>query len=79
MEDFNYKPCCDKRCLLVNCETRNKGGCYCVCALVDAESTLTKLLDGTFSSIAIPLSGEERQKFELQLKSVTEKIEKYKE
>lgn len=41
---MKYKPCCGRRCLLGNCETRESGGCYCVCQLVDHINTLEQLI-----------------------------------
>jgi hypothetical protein len=44
---MKYKPCCGTRCLLGNCDTREAGGCYCVCRLVDAKHSCEKVLDGS--------------------------------
>ena len=41
-----YKPCCQKRCLLANCETRDAGGCSCVCDLVDVIHNLEMVIEG---------------------------------
>lgn len=44
---MKYKSCCTSRCLLGTCETRDNGGCYCVCRLKDHEKTQLSLIEGS--------------------------------
>lgn len=44
---MKYKSCCNRRCLLANCVTRESGGCYCVCSIMDHILTLEDLINGT--------------------------------
>ena len=41
-----YKPCCNNRCLLFFCETREAGGCYCTCRTKDYISHLQSIIEG---------------------------------
>lgn len=83
-----YTPCCNTVCLLGNCETRENGGCYCVCRLKDAESSCISLLEGKSyrknggiiyepRRIPIPLVGEEKNQVEDNLKTIRERIKSY--
>ncbi len=36
-----YKPCCELACLVAGCKTRESGGCYCLCKLIDKKNDLT--------------------------------------
>lgn len=84
---IKYKPCCAKRCLLGNCETRDSGGCYCVCSLKDLESSLISQLSGNSfrkgdAIIYIPghlteVSEEEKNKIQQELQLVRDKLRKY--
>ncbi len=84
-----YKPCCGRTCLLGGCDTRDAGGCYCVCRLIDGINMHKKLLAGkaVYSDGAIAwgpaiekkiLSEEERTNFTEVLKSLEKHLEKYK-
>lgn len=44
---MKYKPCCGYVCLNAICETRDAGGCYCVCRKVDAINRLKDTIEGT--------------------------------
>lgn len=62
---LKYKPCCDRRCLLANCKTRDNGACSCVCRLMDSINTCNSILEGSsfkMGSIYIP-PGEYRDIF----------------
>ena len=41
-----YKACCNTTCLVSRCETREAGGCYCVCRLVDQIHNLEQVIEG---------------------------------
>lgn len=41
---LKYKPCCGRRCLNFTCETRENGGCYCLCRLIDYIHTLEDII-----------------------------------
>lgn len=43
---MKYAPCCNSICLLSHCETRESGGCYCVCLINDHINSLQKLING---------------------------------
>lgn len=43
---MKWKPCCDKRCCVGNCEIREAGGCYCVCRLYDRLNHLNNVQNG---------------------------------
>ncbi len=83
-----YKPCCSNRCLLGNCETRDDGGCYCLCRLKDSEHNLMNVLEGRTclknglfiyspNIIPKPIEGEEKEKIEKRLQDVRDKIKEY--
>lgn len=85
---IKYKPCCDKRCGVSGCKTKEDGGCYCLCRLKDAKSTMLSLLDGTSyrwnggiiyepGRIKIPLDGLEKQNARKELEKIIEKIKTY--
>ncbi len=87
-EYMKYKNCCDRSCLLSHCETRNNGGCYCVCRLKDAENTCISLLEGKSyrSGVGIiyepgrhkPLTeGEEKEKTLQQLANIRMRLKEY--
>jgi hypothetical protein len=40
-----YKPCCESTCLLGKCDTREAGGCYCICRLVDRINGLKRCIN----------------------------------
>jgi hypothetical protein len=44
---MKYKPCCDRRCLVHDCEEKESGGCYCVCRLMIAKNQCEMFLEGT--------------------------------
>ena len=44
---MKYKPCCNRRCLLAHCVTREQGGCSCVCHLMDNIHTFEDLINGS--------------------------------
>ncbi len=83
-----YKPCCSTVCLVLGCETRSAGGCYCVCRLKDHESTCLRLLDGTEfrkngariydpGRTPIPLEGDEKEDLEKELAEVRRRLKEY--
>ena len=82
-----YKPCCDLKCLNGRCETRENGGCYCLCRMIDRESSLLLALEGALSrkegySIYVPgryieVSQDEKNKLTKELYQLREKIKKY--
>jgi hypothetical protein len=82
-----YKPCCGRRCPLGNCETREEGGCYCLCRLKDAESSYLSLLAGSsyrysgaqiyVSGKTFPLSDDEKKEYHSGLEQIREKIKDY--
>lgn len=84
---MKYKPCCDSVCLLSYCETREAGGCYCVCRIKDSESSLISELKGeTFRQRearvyvpgrGIPLEGDVEEKVLEELQKVREKLKEY--
>lgn len=85
---MKYKPCCDLRCLLSKCETRDCGGCYCVCRLKDFEKSCLSLLEGrSYRSSGciiyepgrtpIPLEGEEKEKVLADLEHIRNKLKTY--
>ncbi len=85
---MKYKPCCSSRCLLGTCETRDNGGCYCVCRWKDAESTCISLLEGRSfrhgggiiyepNRIPVPLKGDEKDQISQQLEAIRERLKKY--
>ncbi len=43
---MKYKPCCDIRCLLNDCKTKQQGACYCLCELFDHISTVQDAING---------------------------------
>lgn len=43
---MEYKPCCDRRCLVHGCKIREKGGCICLCSLFDHMSSLESMEKG---------------------------------
>lgn len=45
---MKYKPCCGRTCLSAVCETRDSGGCYCICRKIDEINCLKATLEGTF-------------------------------
>ena len=58
---MKYKPCCDRRCLKGNCQTRDHGGCYCVCRIIDAIGGLELAVEGRMvagGSVYIPDTAE---------------------
>ncbi len=86
--EFKYKPCCGRRCLLGSCETRESGGCYCLCRLKDHENTLNDLLSGKVfqkdvgiiyipNKTQIPLTGEEREEIIKKLEKLKIKLKEY--
>lgn len=84
---MKYKSCCGRRCLLGSCETRDVGGCYCVCCLKDLESSLTNIISGStyrqgngiiyIPGREIPLKGKEKEETLKELDEVREKLKKY--
>jgi len=58
---MKYKPCCGSRCLLGYCETRENGGCYCVCRLIDHIHTLEGLINGDIVSPFIWFGDKKKQ------------------
>lgn len=46
IRQLKYKSCCNIKCALAHCETREQGGCYCVCRLKDQENQLQSLIAG---------------------------------
>lgn len=44
---MKYKPCCNLYCLMLNCETRENGGCACVCKIKIQENLLNGHINGT--------------------------------
>lgn len=71
LEYVKYKPCCDKRCMLFDCETREDGGCYCLCRLKDFEETLASLIEEG------RIEGKDGIAHAVRLKRVQEEIKKY--
>jgi hypothetical protein len=62
---MKYKPCCGRRCLLANCQTRDNGGCYCVCRIKDNIEILESTIRGEMlemGSLFIP-SVEKREEY----------------
>lgn len=43
---MKYKPCCEIRCLVHGCKTREQGACYCICKLHDSISHLESIIEG---------------------------------
>ncbi len=86
---MKYKPCCDNRCMVAGCTTRENGGCYCVCRLKDFERSLLSELSGNtirFGAGMIsrpgkfePLKGEEKENIDKQLEVIRQRLKKYEE
>lgn len=85
---MKYKPCCDTRCLVGGCKTREDGGCYCVCRLKDAESSRLSLLEGRSYRFGggiiyepgrtpVPLEGKEEQETLNELMNIRKKLKEY--
>ncbi len=82
-----YKPCCENRCLVHGCETKEYGGCYCLCRLKDAENHCIGLLEGTHfrqgggiiyvPGRMIPLEGPEKISVENELIMIRSKIKAF--
>ena len=78
-KSMKYKPCCGSTCLLAHCETRDHGGCYCICRLIDHIESLKDTIASILieeGSIYIP--NPEKRAFFLYSMSSTQK-EKHKE
>ena len=85
--NIKYKKCCDKICALRLCETRESGGCYCLCRLKDLEQDLMDELEGSSYRccefiVRDPrregtLSESEKEKRLKALESVRERIKCY--
>jgi hypothetical protein len=43
---MKYKPCCVRRCGVGGCKTREQGGCYCICRLIDAIHMTKNIIEG---------------------------------
>lgn len=41
-----YKPCCDGRCGVYGCESKDQGACYCCCRLLDNIAAMQDIIDG---------------------------------
>ncbi len=41
-----YKPCCERRCLVHGCKTREQGACYCICKMWDSVHHLESIIEG---------------------------------
>ena len=87
-KENKYNGCCDKVCALGYCETRELGGCYCLCRLKDKEVMLLSLLDGSSyrvedavvyrpGIIPTPVGGFERINVLKELERVRERIKTY--
>lgn len=85
---MKYKPCCNRRCLLGHCETREAGGCHCVCYLKDAEHTIESLIDGRTYKVGDgiifdprrprkPLEGERKDEALKQLEEIKSRLKEY--
>lgn len=84
---IKYKPCCSRRCMLGSCATREAGGCYHTCGLVDAEKTCLSLMEGTsyrqkggiiyIPGRLVPLEGDEKAEIENQLANIRERLKEY--
>ncbi len=83
-----YKACCGKRCMVFGCETKEHGGCYCLCRLKDSENQCIMLLEGKSfrhsggiiyqpSRIPIPLEGNEKEEEEKTLTMIRNRIKEY--
>ena len=44
---MKYKPCCGKRCMVLGCETKEQGACYCICRMHDQISHLESIIEGS--------------------------------
>lgn len=71
-DEMKYKPCCGMRCMLGNCETRDSGGCYCTCRLVDYIHHLERDL---LNHSPILYFGKEKEAREKYLKQVPKLLE----
>lgn len=85
---MKYKTCCARRCMVHGCDTKDNGGCYCLCRLKDREHTLLSLLDGTSyrekgfiiyepGRIKTPLGGFEKDNATKDLDEVRKRIKEY--
>lgn len=43
---MKYKPCCNKRCMVHGCKTKEQGACYCICRIHDHISSLQSIIEG---------------------------------
>ena len=85
---MKYKSCCKRSCLLYSCETREAGGCHCVCQLKDQESILERLLSGRMRKEGacitfvpgreeVPLEGMEKEDTQERLDECRKKLKEY--
>lgn len=83
---MKYKPCCDIRCLVGNCQIREAGGCVCVCRLKGVERYCLSILDGTLPRFGEAFlrpnetftpSLEEVEKTNEELRQIREKLKEY--
>jgi len=43
---MKYKTCCNKTCLLLSCNIRDNGGCYCACRMNDKIEAVKSIIAG---------------------------------
>jgi hypothetical protein len=83
-----YNPCCDRRCLVYGCKTKETGGCYCVCRLIDAKNDYERILEDnefTVQEVGIihfpreiyPICEETKQKNLKNLEDINRRIKEY--
>jgi hypothetical protein len=65
---MKFKACCAYQCALGGCETRENGGCYCLCRLFDRLHALENVIEG--KQFVLPSGGsvyyaeeEDRKRF----------------
>lgn len=76
--------------MLGHCETREDGGCYCVCLLKDAENNIERLLEGRTYKYGTgiiydprrpgkPLEGTEKEEALKELHDIRNRLKDYEE
>ena len=74
---MKFKPCCNRRCLLANCEVRNEGGCKCLCSLFDQLHSLESVEDGhTFMSAGAYIYYPNKEDADAKVEKMTDEQKK---
>ncbi len=43
---MRYKPCCNRKCMVHGCKTKEQGACYCICRMWDSIHNLESIMEG---------------------------------